>query len=141
MAEGFPAAELRGEVERFGLGPVMTDDEIACLYEEAEATIDVSWQVEAMLALAWTLGLASALGDRDPDVYGPVQELLVIEDDAEKVIAPRPAEEILAMLAHIEAVAAAGEEPPPRERFGAETLRWRRAALRWALDRSLAWPP
>jgi hypothetical protein len=141
VAEGFPADELRGEVPRFHLEATLTADESAWLDGSAEPGSDVSWQVEAMLALAWTLGLAPSLGDRDPETYGPVQEQLVVADDAEASLAPRPDEDLRAMLAHLDLVAAAGEPPPPHERYGAETLHFRRAALRWALDRSLPWPP
>jgi hypothetical protein len=140
LAEGFPVEELAPDVPRFGLEDALTRDEAAWLGGQGEPGADVAWQGEAMLALAWAIGLAPALGDRDPEAYGPIQERLA-DESAGDAMAARSDDELLAMLAHVDACAAAGEEPPLRERYGAEALRWRRAALRWALDRSLAWPP
>lgn len=139
LEEGFPAGQLVGDIARFHLESALTREEVGLLRDDLEPGQHVSWQVEAMLALAWVLGLVAELGPRNPEAYGPVQERLM-SDAAEGGLALRSDDEIRRMQGELEVIAARGEAPPPHQRYGAECLHWRRIALKWAMDDTMAWP-
>ena len=134
---------IPGLTKDFALDPCLTAHEREwSTGEGGDLSVEDGYHVEAMLVMACSLGLMTALGDRDPDAYGPVLNLLhgVEGGLPEKVLVERPEAELRAMLAELDEVAARGDGPPPNQRFGKETLRWRRAALRWILDAEVAWP-
>ena len=130
-------------VKQFGLDRWLTAQERTWFEGQGgDVSTEDSYQIEAMLVMAWSLGLMPSLGDRDPDAYGSMLCLLqgLGAGPAEKMVAPRADSELRTMLAELDAVAARGDGPPPNERFGKETLHWRRAALRWILDAERTWP-
>ena len=143
VEDGMYMDVIPGLIKDFVLDPSLTAQErVWFAGEGGDLSVEDGYQIEAMLVMAWSLGLMASLGDRDPDAYGPVLNLLhgVEGGLPEKVLVERPEAELRAMLAELDEVAARGDGPPPNQRFGKETLRWRRAALRWILDPELAWP-
>jgi Domain of unknown function (DUF4272) len=128
-------------VEELALEPWLTDQERAWLAGDADLSAVDGYRTEAMLVMAWALGLMPTLGDRHPDAYGPILCLLqnLETTKPEDIVSPRADADLRTMLAELDAIAARGDAPPPNERFGEPCLRFRRAALRWLLDANADW--
>ena len=153
VAEGYPAEEVLPDVERFHVESMLAPNEAALLHGEIDGDADMSWQVEAAMALAWSLGLCALLGPTDPEAPGPIEERLM-DEGADASVVPCADEELLEELVYLDAYHAgyermhSSEAPPMVVGLGPqhgplalESVRWRRAALAWAVDDTTSWPP
>lgn len=137
VEDGMYTEMIPGFVEELGLEPWLTDEERAWYAGAAEMSVTDGYRIEAMLVMAWALGLMPTLGDRDPEAYGPVLCLLqnLEATKPEELLAPRADAELRKMIAELDQLVARGEVPPSER----ETVRFRRAALRWMLDDNADW--
>lgn len=125
-------------LDDFGLVPHLTPQERSWFDGEAPADYDVWFTANAVLELAWSLGLVDEKtideGEFN-DVFGAIANRITVdsytESDLDAELAPRPDEELRARMARVEDEARGGDP----------TVLWRQRALAWILDDARAWPP
>ncbi len=131
------------EIERrwlvdLGLVPHLTAQEQSWFDGETAADYDVWFTANAVLELAWSLGLVDEKtideGEFN-DVFGEIANRLTVdsyeESDLDADLAPLSDEEVGTRMVRVEDEA----------RNGDPNVRWRCTGLAWILDDTRAWPP